>query len=108
MITASNAEVGFPRLRAPFPYIVCYDLKGSPLGYKPFVEELRNSVRWWHYLENTWIVFLYETLVELQRILAPRIYTQDRLLILPAHGPAEGYLPKEAWEWINEHLPRDW
>ena len=108
MITTSKTDVGLLRLSVPCPYIVCYDLKGSPFEYIPLIEELKNSVRWFHYLENTWIVFRYETLVELQSILVPRIYTQDRLLILPAHGPAAGYLAKDAWEWLNAHLPKDW
>lgn len=95
-------------LQTPYPYIICYDLKELPIRYGPFFDELKRSDRWWHFLTSTWIVFRYEALVELAPKLRPLIFANDRLLIMPAKGPADGWLTKDAWDWINSQLPREW
>lgn len=92
----------------PYAYIISYDLQQPITQYKPLVDELKKSHKWWHYLESTWIVLRYETLVELGPKLRPLIFQQDRLLILPAKGPAEGWLPSDAWPWIASNLPKEW
>ena len=95
-------------LLTPFPYIVSYDIKQPIQSYEPLFEELKKSENWWHYLTSTWFVLRRDTQSELQNKLIPLIYYNDRLLILPAQGPANGWLPGEAWTWINEKLPRKW
>lgn len=97
-----------PRLAVPVCYIVCYELNGPAAGYEPLLAELRASVNWWNYLANTWVVIRHETLVELTNKLVSKVYTPDRILVLPAHGPAMGYLPEPAWKWLNDHVPKDW
>jgi hypothetical protein len=95
-------------LTSPFPYVVCYDMKQMPEHYQKFYEELKRSYRWWHYLDSTWIVLRYDTLVEFSSKIRPLIYQTDRLLIMPAKGPADGWLPEDAWKWINAHVPTLW
>jgi hypothetical protein len=95
-------------LTRPFAYIVCYDLKGLPSAYQPLINELKASYAWWHYLQSTWIILRYESLVELQPKLLPLIFQSDLLLILPAKGPAAGWLQKDAWTWIQTNVPREW
>ena len=95
-------------LPKPYPYIVCFDLKEQPIKYEPFFDELKRSAHWCHYITSTWIIFRNESLVELGPKLRPLIFVNDRLLIMPAKGPADGWLPKEAWDWINSKLPREW
>ena len=95
-------------LLAPYPYIVCYDLKEPTARYERLFTELKNSSRWSHYLTSTWIVFRNDALGELQAKLVPLIYTNDRLLIMPAKGPANGWLTKDAWDWINKYVPNEW
>jgi len=95
-------------LNYPFAYVVCYDLKQPLDQYQRLFDELKRSYQWWHYLDAMWIVKRYETLVELGPKLRPLIYQNDGLLILPAKGPAEGWLPKSAWEWIKTNVPNEW
>jgi len=95
-------------LSRPYPYIVTYDLKKPADQYGALFHELKQSHNWWHYLNSTWIVVRYETLAELGPKLRPLIYQSDRLLIQPAKGPSDGWLPKEAWEWLQNNLPREW
>ena len=92
----------------PYPYIVTYDLKQPVDQYKPLFDELKRSHLWWHYLTATWIVLRYEALAELHPKLTPLIYQGDLMLIQPAKGPSNGWLPKEAWEWLQKNLPLEW
>ena len=95
-------------LQTPYAYIICYDLKEPPQQYEPFFNELKSSTQWWHYLNSTWIVVRYDMLVDLGPKLRPLIFANDRLLIMPAKGPADGWLPKDAWDWISARVPRAW
>lgn len=95
-------------LETPYPYIVSYDLNEPVEKYEPFFNELKNSTYWWHYLNSTWIVIRYDALAELGPKLRRLIFTNDRLLVMPAKGPADGWLPKDAWDWINVRVPREW
>ena len=95
-------------LDRPYPYIVTFDLKGPAFTYRALAEELQRSPSWWHYITSTWIVIRYESLFELGPKLRALIGPNDQLLIMPAKGPADGLLPKDAWEWIRKNLPREW
>ena len=95
-------------LQNPCAYLVSYDLNGPVPSYERFFNELKQSVNWWHYLNSTWIVVRYESLVELAPKLRGLIFNNDRLLIVPAKGPADGWLPKDAWDWINTNVRREW
>lgn len=95
-------------LPSPYAYIVTYDLQQPANQYKLLFDELQRSQTWWHYLNSTWIVVRYETLAELGSKLRSLIYQDDRLLIQPAKGPSDGWLPGDAWEWLQRNLPREW
>jgi hypothetical protein len=53
-------------------------------------------------------VLRYETLAELGPKLRPLIFQPDRLLIMPAKGPADGWLAPDAWKWVDTNVPREW
>lgn len=95
-------------LQTPYAYIICYDLKQPTAQYERLFNELKRSPWWWHYLKSTWMVVRYDALVELQPKLVPLIFKGDFMLIMPAKGPAGGWLPKEAWTWIENKVPREW
>jgi len=95
-------------LATPYAYVVSCDLTQPLDKYAPFFNELGRSYKWWHYLTATWIVLRYETLVEFGQKLRPLIFHTDRLLIMPAKGPADGWLAQDAWKWIQENVPSEW
>ena len=94
-------------LSEPFAYVVSFDAS-NPSALERMNLELKSSVRWCHHLPSTWIVLRYETLNELSAKLRGMIPKEGRLLVMPAMGPADGWLPNEVWDWVNKYLPRAW
>ena len=95
-------------LQTPYAYVVSYDLNQPLDRYTPLFDELKRSYKWWHYLTATWIVLRYDALAELGPKLTPLIFQTDRLLIMQAKGPADGWLAPDAWKWIQDNVPRAW
>lgn len=89
-------------------YIVSLGLTEPSQRYEPLYAVLRQSPKWFNYMSGTWIVVRQETLVDFAAKIRPLIFTNDRLLVMPAKGPGDGWLPKDAWDWINNEVPREW
>ena len=69
------------------------------------LRELQNSEKWWHYLDDTWLLATKESSEQLWNRLAPNLLTTDRLLIMQVTQWASyfGWLPQDAWNWLNEN-----
>ena len=85
-------------------YVVSYDLRKPGQDYKGLFDELEASSSWWHYLESTWLIATLESANELYNHLRKHLDGGDRLLIIQAGTDMQGWLPKEAWEWIEREL----
>ncbi len=85
-------------------YVVSYDLCKPGQDYKGLFDELQASPSWWHYLESTWLIATSESASELYNRLRGHLDGGDRLLIIQAGTDMQGWLPKEAWEWIEREL----
>jgi hypothetical protein len=87
-------------------FAVNYDLRvRRKPDYKGLEEELQNSPKWWHYLESTWLILTNETPDQLWSRIASHIHDQDRVLIIEVRDNCQGWLPKEAWDWIKTNVP---
>jgi hypothetical protein len=95
-------------LSRPFAYIVAFRFTGPPLAYEDFYKELKAQDNWFNYTPNLWIVLSRIVLVDLAANLRSKIRTGDWLMVMPAKGPVDGWLPTVAWEWLNNALPREW
>ena len=95
-------------LSTHYAYLVCFALNGPPEVYPDFFRELTYCDGWLNYVPGVWIVLTKLTLVSLTARLRPKIRTTDRLMVMPAKGPVDGWLPKDAWVWINKHVPKEW
>ncbi len=87
-------------------YSVTYDLKTPGRDYTPLYEALKKAGKWWHYLESTWLIATDETPNQLYNRLVSTITISDRLLIIEVRNNGQGWLPKAAWDWIEENAPR--
>lgn len=86
-------------------HLVTYTLEPKRDATRLF-EELQRSAGWWHNLDDTWLVLSNETAEQLWNRLAPHFVATDKTLIIHIAPEAEipsGWLPAEAWKWINEH-----
>lgn len=102
------SKVGNALLPTPTAYLVAYQLSWPEEQYLGLIRELRESPAWWHWFPSVWIVLRRETLVDLAQILRQLILASDRLVVMPAKGPADGILPAAAWNWLNHFVPREW
>ena len=84
-------------------YVVSYDFKGSPAAYPAFFEELKCFPAWCHYLDGTWLVATDLSSKAIFNRLRPHLDENVNVLILEAAGDFSGWLPKKAWEWIQQH-----
>ncbi len=85
-------------------YLITYDLKGPPSKYRDVSEEIKQLGAWWHYLESTWIVKSSTLNADsMFAKLEKHISGGDRVLIIKVDkNDKQGWLPQDAWDWINE------
>jgi hypothetical protein len=84
--------------------LVTYDLKTPGRNYTSFFNALKAQGNWWHYLANTWLVETAQTSHEVYTALSAHVTVKDWILVLPVTKHANGWLPKDAWDWINARL----
>lgn len=88
-------------------YAINYDLKAPGRDYTSLYEAIKKSPKWWHYLESTWLIITNETPQQIwDRIGKNNIDKNDYLLIVEVRGNVHGWLPKYAWDWIHQNIPK--
>ncbi len=92
----------------PWAYIVAYTLNGPDGVYPDFFQELKDCDNWINYIPGFWIVITRLPLATLAGRLRRKIRIGDWLIVMPAKGPADGWLPRVAWEWIANNVPKEW
>ncbi|MEW6618720.1 MAG: hypothetical protein AB1422_05150 [bacterium] len=87
-------------------YTINYDLKAPDRNYDGLYEAIKKSPKWWHYLESTWIIITNETPNQIWQRIEPFVDKNDYLLIIEVRDNVQGWLPKDAWDWIHTNVPR--
>jgi len=87
-------------------FIISYDLKAPNRNYDGLYAEIKKSPKWWHFLESTWIVMTDEIPNQIWNRLVTHVDKNDYLIIIEARDNAQGWLPKEAWDWIHANVPK--
>lgn len=86
--------------------LVSYDLRQPSREYSKLYEILKNSPKWWHYLESTWLILTNDTPKQLFDKLNAALDSDDHILILEiTKRNYWGVLAKDAWQWIEENVP---
>jgi hypothetical protein len=52
-------------------------------------------------MDNTWLVATSYSADQFAKLLYPHIVNTDHLLVMKAQKEYQGWLPKEAWDWLN-------
>lgn len=86
-------------------YLVTYSLKSGGVS-TALEEELKTASKWWHFIDNTWIIETEDpTAVKVwERIsVAHSFGGGDRLLAIEISPAAsrQGWLPTKAWDWLR-------
>ncbi len=87
--------------------LITYDLKKPGKDYTGLYNVIKTAPKWWHYLESTWIIQTPESVDTWNSRLTKVLDQNDHLLIVDiTKRPRQGWLPKEAWDWIrtNENV----
>lgn len=82
-------------------YAINYDLKRPGQNYDALHEAIKSCGNWWHFLGSTWLV---DTALSAQGIwnkLEPHVDANDFFLVIGVTRDYQGWLPQEAWAWIN-------
>ncbi len=58
-------------------------------------------LRWWHYFETVWIIESNTTADAFAKSLYPFIENTDHLLVVRLAKEHQGWLPGDAWTWLN-------
>ncbi|MBA8903094.1 hypothetical protein [Phyllobacterium sp. P30BS-XVII] len=82
-------------------YAINYDLKRPGQNYDPLYQAIKSCGVWWHYLGSTWLVDTNLSAHGVWERLAPVIDKNDRVLVIGITKEKQGWLPQEAWDWIN-------
>lgn len=89
-------------------YAICHDLHRPGQSYGALQEAIAGlGPAWWHQLNSTWLVKTDKSAEEIASILLAddRMAPNDRLLVIKVDGDYQGWLPKEAWQWIRKAVP---
>lgn len=82
-------------------YAINYDLKNPGQDYKELHEAIKGCGDWWHYLGSTWLVDTPLNGQSIWQKLAPFVDKNDRVLVIGVTREYQGWLPPDAWDWIN-------
>ena len=85
-------------------YVISYQQRSTRQDYRSLIEELERCSSWWHYLDDTWLVNTEESATQLYNRLAPYLEGSDSVLIVSAGKDVQGWLPDDAWKWIEREL----
>jgi len=109
--SATSAGSSTPPRRRRMLYLITYQLDpGAPRNISQVVQNIEQTITslggdWWHYIPGTWIVNTNLTAEQIAgSIHAQMISERDRLFITAVQAPMYGWLPAEAWTWLNERL----
>jgi hypothetical protein len=85
-------------------YVVTYQLAGLLRDSKPLDAILQGAGEWWHYMDRVWLIYTSDAANDLYNRLVPALQENDRLFItqITRQADYQGWLPAEAWAWINE------
>jgi hypothetical protein len=82
-------------------YAVNYDLKNPGRDYSGLYEAIKSCGTWWHYLGSTWLVDTSISADGIWNRIGKHFDQNDYALVIGVTRDYQGWLPKEAWDWIN-------
>jgi hypothetical protein len=89
------------------PYIITYEINDKTgKSYQGLFDEIKKSIKWWHYIANSWIILTDEKANDVFKRIEPHIDSDVNLLVIELGSDRQGWLSDKAWDWIKKNIPR--
>ncbi|MDU5083010.1 hypothetical protein [uncultured Tissierella sp.] len=88
-------------------YLISCNLKNKDKNYENLYGKIKESSydnAWWHYLDSTWIIKSDLSLSEITSNLTSTIDKNDCLLVIEVKNTYNGWLPKDAWDYLRDRI----
>ena len=85
---------------------VNYDLKRPGQNYPALFGAIKSCGHWWHHLGSTWLLDTSLTAKGVWEKLAPHVDKNDFVLVIGVTRDYQGWLPQDAWTWINSRAAK--
>ncbi|WP_026582141.1 hypothetical protein [Bacillus sp. J33] len=86
-------------------YLITYDLNKSGQNYESLYKEIKALGDWYHFMDSGWFVdvntFTYPNATSINDKLIKVIDKNDWLFVTMVTSDRNGWLPKDAWDWLN-------
>lgn len=82
--------------------LVAYDIYDPNRDLTLLHNAIKSTGNWWHHLGNVWIVDTVHSPQTMHTWIAPYLMKEDNCLVVRLQKQYYGWLPKEAWEWLNQ------
>lgn len=86
-------------------YLITFNREAKG-NYKLLEDEIKRSPDWWNYLNNTWIIITDENVDQIWERLEKYFPKDDKMLIIEVTNNSQGWLSRDAWDWIKENLEK--
>lgn len=88
--------------------LIGYDLNKPAKEYNDVYAAIKASsvdgTTWWHFLDSTWIIKSDLTVDDIYSNIKPNIDNNDNLLVIEVKNNKQGWLPKNAWDYLNDTI----
>jgi hypothetical protein len=89
-------------------YLISYDLNKSDKNYDGVYTAIKessiNGSTWWHYLDSTWIIKSNLTVNQVSSQIQTQIDANDSFIVIEVINNKQGWLSKEAWDYLNNYI----
>lgn len=86
-------------------YLITYDLNEPGQKYSELYEQIKSCGAWWHYLDSTWLVDTTLNAIQIRDRMRTAMDNSDSCFVIKlTNENYEGWLQKDAWNWIHKHL----
>jgi hypothetical protein len=85
-------------------YAISYDLNRPGQDYSGLYQAIMECGSWWHYLDSTWLVHSSMNATQIWNHIASKVDASDRILVIGVTSDYQGWLTKDAWDWINARI----
>ncbi|MBU0613136.1 hypothetical protein KKB10_03910 [Patescibacteria group bacterium] len=85
-------------------YAITYDLNKPGQDYPGLYDHIKSLGPWLHPLDSFWLVDVNASANEISEGIKGRVDGSDHFLVIGVTSEYQGWLPKEAWAWIHNHI----